>query len=137
MRDEPAGEQLPDEAHRFLQHLDANAHRGPGIAQDVLVQVLTAAHAQEEAARHHVGHRRRRVGDEGGMDPERRAGHPRSDPQALRLPGDPAEDGPHEGTLPLRVGPWMVVIRDHGETETARLGGHRPADQIAGSMLLT
>ena len=40
----------------------------PALAEDVLVQVLAGADAEEEAARHHRGDGRRRLGDDRRVD---------------------------------------------------------------------
>jgi hypothetical protein len=102
----------------------------------VLVQVLACADPEEEASRHHRGARRRRLGDDRGMDPDQRARDAGSEPQLFGLARDPANHAPDERALTLAVDPWMEVIRDQSEGEARLLRRARVLDQAAGSVLL-
>src|SRR5919197_3301881 len=70
------------------------------------------------------------------MDPHERAGHAGPDAQSLAGLGNPAEDAPDEGALPLAVDPGVVVIGDQGKGEAGFLGPPGVADQVIGPMLL-
>ena len=78
----------PDHRDGLLQHLEPLVPRRPAVAEDVLVQVLAGADAEEEAARHHRRRGRRRLGDDRRVDADRRAGDAGAEPQPLGRVGD-------------------------------------------------
>src|SRR6266446_3526642 len=94
-----------DHVDRFLEHGEALGRARPAAAGDVLVQILAAADAEEEAPGHQHGCRRRRLRDDRGVHPYRRRGHARPDLELVRRDGDRAEHAPHERALTLLPGP--------------------------------
>ncbi len=75
MTDLLAAVQQPDDLDGLLEHLLAHAHRGPRVAEDVLVERLAAADPQYELAVKLHGGGRGGVGDDRGMDAHRRTRH--------------------------------------------------------------
>src|SRR5690606_27331442 len=102
---------------------------GPAHADDMLVQVLAAAYAQEEAAGHERRRGRCRVGDDRGVDAHGGTGDAGAEPQALGFLSDRADDGPDEGAVPLPVDPGMIVVGDEGEGEPGLFRLAREAHQ--------
>ena len=70
----------------LLEHLEPLLVARPAVAEDVLVQVLAGADAEEEPARHERGARRRSLRDDRGMDPDQRARDARCPPRASASP---------------------------------------------------
>ena len=65
---------LPQQAHHldgFLEHLEPLVRQRPAVAEHVLVEVLAAADAEEEAARHHRGDGCGRLRDDRRVDADR------------------------------------------------------------------
>src|SRR2546423_34267 len=60
----PAFPQPADDLDRLLEHLRSDVVLGPAVAEDVLVEVLAGADAQEEATRHQRSDRRRSLGND-------------------------------------------------------------------------
>ena len=116
-----AGPQLAHQRDGFLEHLQTHVGVGPRIAEDVLVERLAGADAEDEAALVLQGRRRRRLGDDGGMDAQRRTGHARDDRQRDRL-RQRADHAPHERTVALGVNPRVVMIGDPQAREPGGLG---------------
>jgi hypothetical protein len=79
-----AGEQGSHDADRFFEHLQSDGRWGPAPADDVLVERLTRADAEEEAAVEEQRRRRGRLRHDGGMDAQDRTGHPDADRDRLR-----------------------------------------------------
>src|SRR5439155_1649956 len=80
--------ELADHGDGFLEHVEALLRARPAVAEDVLVQVLAAADAEEETPGKQAGRRRGGVRDDRRMDPHRRAGDARADRDALGRLGD-------------------------------------------------
>ena len=116
-----AGPQRADHVHGLLEHLRPDLPLGPVLGDDVLVEPLTRAHAEEEPPGHQRRGRRGGLGDDRRMDPGGGAGHPGSDADPLGRVGDRAEDAPDERALALAVDPRMVVIGDQREREATLL----------------
>jgi hypothetical protein len=90
----------PDEFDGLLQHRLPLPHRGPAIAEDVLVEPLTRADAEEEAALEHVGCGGGRLRDQRRVDADQWARDAGADRQPARLAGDAAEHRPDERLCP-------------------------------------
>ena len=75
----------------------------------MLVERLTAAHAQPEAAAQLNGGGGGGLRDDRGMHPERRAGDGGGHRQCRHL-GQRAQNAPDERTLALFVVPWVEVV---------------------------
>jgi hypothetical protein len=128
--------QLPHQRDGFLEHLEPLVGRGPLRPEHVLVQVLTCADAQEEAAGHQARDRRRGVRDDRRVDANQRARDARADTEALRVLRDRSEDGPDEAAVSLRVDPRVDVVRDQPEAEARVLRSPRAPHQVGGRQLL-
>jgi hypothetical protein len=76
----------------------------------VLVQVLSGAETEQEAARHERRARRRRLGDDGRVDADERARDPGSQLKPLGRLRDRPDHRPDERALALRVDPGVVVV---------------------------
>ena len=92
----------PDHLHRLGQALLADIGLRPVVAEDVLVQVLAAADAEEEPALEHGRGGGRRLGDDRGMDPRRRAGDAGADLDARVAWATPPSTAQTNGLLPCR-----------------------------------
>ena len=124
--------QLADDLHGLLQHGEADVGRRPVVTEDVLVEVLAGAHAEEEASRHHRRRRGRGLGDHRGVDAHGGTGDAGAEAQPLGGVGDAADDAPYERALALGVGPRVIVVGHEGELEACVLGCRREADEIVG-----
>ena len=71
MADETAPPKFPHHIDCFREHLAANVGWRPALPEDVLVEILTGADAEKEAALEQGRSRRRRLGDDGRMDTNR------------------------------------------------------------------
>jgi hypothetical protein len=89
------------------------------MAEDMLVQILTRAHTQNEATGHHRGRRRRGLCHDAGMYSDGWTSHCRSEHELFGRVRDPADHRPDKGALPLSIDPRVKVIRNHGEGKTA------------------
>ena len=74
-----------DHVDGLFEHLQPHADRGPGVTQDVLVEGLAAAHAQDEPAVQLNRRGGRRLGDDRWVDPHCRAGDGGADGKRCRL----------------------------------------------------
>src|SRR5215211_1312438 len=128
--------QQPDHLDRLLEHLLADVGLGPAVAEDVLVQVLAAAHAEEEAAGEHGRGGRGGLGDDRRMDSDRWARDAGPDPQPLGCLGDAAQNGPDERRVALPIDPRMKVIGDPCEVEAGLLRPARVTNQLLRAVLL-
>src|SRR3954452_6232454 len=106
-RDEPALPQGSDDVDRLLEHLATDRDARPAVSEDVLVEVLSRADAEEEAAGHHGRGRGGGLRDERGMDARRRTRHRGAETESIRRRRDAADHAPHERALALSVGPGM------------------------------
>jgi hypothetical protein len=130
---------LPEESHHhdcFLEHLEPLVGQRPAVAEHVLIQVLARADAEKEALGHHRGDRRRGLRDDRRMYADRRAGDTCADADLLGRLRDPAEGGPHEGALALRIDPGVIVIGDHAEVEARLFGKRRLTHELVRRMVL-
>ena len=136
---EAAGLAAPEQSHDLdglFEHLEPLAGGGPAVAEDMLVEVLARPHTEEESPRHHVGGRRRRLGHDCGVDPDRRTGDAGPEPQLVRRGGDAADHAPDERALPLPLDPGMEVVGDQCEREAVLLRAPRMAEEVERAMLL-
>jgi len=136
VRDVVAAPELAHHVDGLLEHLEPHVAAGPLVAEDVLVEVLARADAEEEPARHHRGRRGGRLRDERGVDPDQRARDAGAETDAVRRLGDSADHAPHERRVSLLVHPRVEVIGDDEVLEPRVLGGLRVLDEIARGMLL-
>ena len=130
---------LPEQSDNFdrlFEHLEPHVPGRPAVAEDVLVQVLARADAEEEAPRHHGRGRRGRLGDDRRMRADERTGDSCPDPERLGRLRDPAEDGPDERALALAIDPGMEVVGSERELEASLLRRPGVADEVVGRMLL-
>jgi hypothetical protein len=130
---------LPQRAHhldRLAQHLEPHVRLRPVVAEDVLVERLAAADPEVEAPAGHDGARRRRLGDDRGVDADGGTGDAGGDRQVDGL-GERADDGPHERAVALLVVPGVVVVGDPERVEARLLGPLGLLDEIPGPELLT
>jgi hypothetical protein len=130
---------LPEQPHhldRLLQHLEPLVGRRPLVAQDVLVEVLARAHAEEEPARHQTRARRGRVGHDRWMDADHRARDAGPEAQPLGRLRDRADHAPHERAVALRVDPRVVVVGDEREAEPRLLRRPSVGRELGRSVLL-
>ena len=126
----------PEDADRFLEHLEALVRERPAAAEHVLVEVLAAADSEEEAAGHHAADGRRRLRDDRGMDADQGAGHAGADANRRRRLCDAAERRPDERAVSLLVDPRVVVVGDEAEREACVLGeGRLPDELVRGEVL--
>jgi hypothetical protein len=102
----------------------------------VLVQVLARSDAEEEAPIHEGGRRGGGLGDDRGVDADRRTRDGGAETEPRRRLRDGPGDRPHERALPLAIAPWVEVIRDEREAEARLLRPLREADQIGRAELL-
>src|SRR5205085_9058592 len=109
---------------------------GPPVAEDVLVEVLSGADAEEEPPRHHARGGCGGLRHERGMDPGRGTGHRGPEAEALRRSCDAADHAPDERALSLSVRPRMEVVGDRAELEAGLLGTLRVADEIRRGVFL-
>ena len=128
--------QLSDHLDRLLEHLQAHIGVGPGVAEDVLVEGLAAAHSERELAVEQ--HRRGRGGlrDHRRMDPHRRTGHGGGDVHARNRRRDRADRRPDKRTVALLMIPRVVVIGDPQALEPGVVCSDRLGDQIPRAPLL-
>ena len=131
-----AGEERPEDLDRFFQHLPANRGRWPTRADDVLVQRLPRAEAEEEPAVEEQRGGGGGLGDDGGMHANDRARHAHADLDPIGAGGDGSEHAPHEGAVTLRAHPRVVVVGDRREVEADRFGAHRVARRAPRGVLL-
>src|SRR5205823_4078088 len=124
--------ELADHVYGFLESFESNARRRPGIAEDVLVQILAAAHAEEKPPRHESSRRGRGLSDDRRMDPRGRAGDARPECQRLRRVGDRADHAPNERTLWLARHPRVVVIGDQRKAKPGFLAADRVPHERGG-----
>src|SRR5918992_2914610 len=130
---------LPEEMNhldRLLEHLEPHLPFGPAVPEDVLVQVLARADAEEKASGQHGGRRRRSLGDDRRMNADRGARHAGSEAEALGGLRDTSDHRPDEGGVPLLVHPGMEVIGDERVGEPRLLRGRGVADEIERRVLL-
>jgi hypothetical protein len=104
------------------------------IAGDVLVHGLAAAEGNPETVRKHLGQRRRRLGDDGGVIANtRRVDDPEGEGGRLQRGPEP---GPGKPRLALRLAPRRPVVGAHGRSEPGLLGGANTGQQFTGAELL-
>ena len=113
----------------------ALAGLGPVAADDVLVQGLARADAEPGAAGVHRLERRRRLGDDRRVEPERRAGHAGAEVAGGAL-ADSGQHVPHEGGLALLRHPGLEVVGGHAAGEAVLLGQRGQLDRLGGVELL-
>ena len=131
-----AAEELADDLDGLEHHGAADADLRPLAADDVLIQRLAGAQPQPDPTGVHGAQRARRVGDDGGVVAESRAGHRRPEGQRGPLP-QRAHEAPGEGRLPLLRGPRMEVLADlEAGAEPGRLRLLRPVEQVGRMELL-
>ena len=101
----------------------------PGVAEDVLVERLAGADAEDEPAlvQHRAGGGG--LGDDRRVDAHGRAGDRRGHRQPGHL-AQRADHGPDERALALGVGPRMEVVGDPQGVEAGVLGELRLLDQL-------
>ena len=124
--------QLPDDLDGLLEHLGADLPLRPGLAEDVLVEVLAGPDTEEEPP----GIRPAAVAAAWAMI----AGWIRIVGQVTPVPttslsvacGDGPEDAPHERAVRVPLDPRMEVVRDERELEAGLLGGAGVADESRG-----
>jgi hypothetical protein len=102
----------------------------------VLVQLLAGADPEEEAAFHHHLGGRGGLGDDGGVDADRRTRDAGAELQPLRRLRDAADHAPDERALALRVDPGVVVVGDQREREAGLLRRARIAHEVVRAVLL-
>ena len=129
-------EQRAHQVDRLFEHLATDLERWPAPPDDVLVQVLAGADAEEEAPVEHDVRGRRGLRDDRGMHADDRTGDPGPDGE-LRRRRDPTDDRPDERALTLPVDPRMEVIGELHVRKTHRLGALRRADDLVRAVLLT
>ena len=133
--DEPARPQLPHHLDRLLEHLQPHVGARPGVAEDVLVERLAGADAEDEPPLVQHGAGRRGLRDDRRVDPHGRAGDRRRHRQRRR-PGS-ARRSPtrRTGSAPARRS-----TDGSGRRSTARrtglLGQPGLLDQLGGRVLL-
>jgi hypothetical protein len=110
---------------------------GPAIAEDVLVERLTAADAEREATVEQHGRRRGRLGDDGRVDAHGGTGHGRRHPHPRGRLGDRADRRPHKPAVALLIVPGVEVIGNPETLETGPLSHAGLSDELAGAELLT
>ena len=101
---------LQDDVDGLEHPVDALRRLGPVLANDVLVETLAAAHAEEEPAGHEAADGRRSLGDDRRMEAHDRAGDPCTHAQRPGRRRDAAQHRPNERRAALPVGPWVVVV---------------------------
>ena len=111
--------------------------RRPGLADDVLVEVLPGAQAERESVVAHQPDGCRHLGHDRRVITHDRTGDHRHQLHLARLARDGAQYAPGEGTLALLFEPRMEVIRDHGEIESGALRIDAVARQLFGTELFT
>ncbi len=85
---------------------------------------------------HHRRARGRGLRHDRRVDPDRRTGDSRTEPQAFGRVRDPADHRPDEGALTLPVDPGMEMVRDQRELEPRLLGSPRARDEGVRRVLL-
>src|SRR3954467_1055783 len=125
----------PDHLDGLLEHLEAYVGLRPGVAEDVLVQRLTAAEAELEATFVHDAAGGGRLRDHRRVDPHGRARDARRDRQARRL-RQRADHRPHEWAMSLLVVPGVIVVGDPQGVEAGRLGATGLLHELARTELL-
>src|SRR5205085_5112680 len=122
--------QLADHLDGFLEHREAHVRRWPAVAEDVLVERLTAADPEEEPTVTQQGGCRGGLGEYGGMDADDRTGNADTDAYPLRRLGDGTEHRPYERAVALRAHPRMKVIRGGHEFEPRFLSAASVAHEL-------
>lgn len=119
--DEFAGEQLPDDLDGLGQHVETPFDGRPALADDVFVEVLTAAQSQREPPVGEDLHGRGLLGHDGRVIAHRRAGDVRI--QVRRFGGvrDRPEHRPRVRGVPLAGQPGREVVTAHFEIESRLL----------------
>ena len=134
--DDLAAEELADDLDRLEHHRAADADLRPFAPDDVLVQGLSGAQPEPEAARVHGPQRGGRVGDHRGVVAESGAGHRGAEGEARPLP-QRAHEGPRERGLALLRSPRVEVLADlEAGVEAGLLGRLREVEQLGGVELL-
>jgi hypothetical protein len=129
-----ASPELADHANGLLEPFQPHRGRGPRIAEDVLVQILAAAHAEEEPSGHQCGRRGSGLRDDGRMNPRGRAGDARPEPERLRHASDRADHAPNERAVSLTRYPRVVVIGDQRKAKPCFLAADRVPHERRGRM---
>ncbi len=115
---------LPQQANhldRLLQHAGPHLPFRPSVSQDVLIESLARADAEEEAPRHHRRGGPGRLGNDRRMDPHRRARDDGAQAKSLGRLSDAADDRPDEGGVALAANPGMEVVGDEPEPKSCLL----------------
>ena len=115
---------------------EPHVRRRPRVAEDVLVERLAGADAEPEAAVEEHLRRRRGLGDHGGVDAQRRAGHAGGHVHARHVGRQRPDHRPHERALALRVVPRVVVVGDPQPLQARGLRETRLIEQLTGRELL-
>src|SRR2546423_13058155 len=110
-----------DEGYGLFQHGAPCRSWRPGVAEEVLVEVLPRPHAKHKAPWQQRGRSCSRLRDDGRMHPDEWARHASAHPQPRSRLGDATDDAPHKGALALLSEPGMIVIREHGKGEAGLL----------------
>src|SRR5687767_6345313 len=106
----------------------------PSLPRDVLVERLTAAGRDPEAAREHLGEGRRRLrNDRRVVAVTGRVHHAKRERRRLESGTEPR---PREAAVSVFVEPGVKVVGAHDAFEARRLRGADVAEQLAGSVLL-
>src|SRR5438270_1136177 len=102
--------EFTDHLDRLLQHLVPNMDRRPSLADDMLVEILSSAKAEHEAAIAHQRDRRRHLRHDGGMVTNDRAGDHRHQLHTTRPAGNRSQNAPRKWALALLLEPGMEVV---------------------------
>ena len=135
MADEAAAPELPHYVNCFLEHLAANICRRPALPDDVLVEILTGADAEKEAALEQARSRRRRLGDDGRMDTDRWTRNARPNSKLACAGCNRPEYRPDKRALALRVNPGVKVIGDQSKRKPGLFSSDRVSDQVRRTVL--
>ncbi len=103
-----AVEQTADDLGGFREHRMPDADSGPALADDVLVEVLAGAEAEAEPVAREDPQRRRLLGDDRRVIPDRRDKSRRSSGRSVRSPGQPPRGSP----MRSRHGPARPATAD-------------------------
>jgi hypothetical protein len=130
----------PESAHdleRLLEHLQPHVGLRPVIAEDVLVQSLSGADPEGEAAVEQDLRGSGGLSYHGGVDADGGAGHGGGNREVDAGAGESADHAPDKRRLALLVVPGVVVVGDPEPVETGPFGGPRLGDQLCRSIFLT
>ncbi len=97
----------------FLAYLDFR----PALSQDVLVQVFSGAHTEEETARQQGRRGSGRLRNNRGMDAKARTSHAGTDDEFACDLRHAADHGPNKRGLALAVNPGVEMVGDQRKPE--------------------